>query len=402
MREPAWGSARTPQPGGRQPWGAPRDPLHPSRGGPGVGLRQLTLPGGGRPGYFLANDPWVRDGAESSLDVENGRPVRRQRPTEPRAPGNASTRRTTASGGVVLVAALLTAGCGTTREYNATEQLVMSEAVDKSISQLDFRPLSGRKVYLDTSYLRHVKGESFVNSEYVTSALRQQIVAAGCFIQDSANESDVIVEARIGTLGADNHRVTFGIPENNAFGAAVSLIPGAPAIASIPEIALARREAREAAVKVSAFAYDRNTRAPVWQSGVDSATATARDTWVLGVGPFQGGSIREETRLAGSSLALGDRSDTGSPHKFFDRPPVDHSAEVRFQNGWPVFEHGGLSEDMLGLPEPVAAPLNIAEAPQAAVAEPAGEDQTEPQVAELPVAEIPPENSSNLPEYLQR
>jgi len=229
-----------------------------------------------------------------------------------------------------------------------------------SVSKLDFRPLTGRKVYLDTSYLRQVKGEGFVNSEYVTSALRQQIVAAGCLIQDSANEADVIIEARIGALGRDDHRVTFGIPENNALSAAAALIPGAPRLAPVPEIALARREAREAAVKISAFAYDRNTRAPVWQSGVDRATATAKDTWVFGIGPFQGGTIRDRTKLAGSSIGVGERSSTGSPGRYFDRPPVDYTAEVRYQQGWPVFDHGGLSGDMIGVPESMLDRTQIA------------------------------------------
>ena len=47
----------------------------------------------------------------------------------------------------------------------------------------------------------------------------------------------------------------------------------------------------EAAAKIAAFAYDRETRTPLWQSGVNSSLATAKDTWVLGVGPFQGGTI---------------------------------------------------------------------------------------------------------------
>ena len=72
----------------------------------------------------------------------------------------------------------------------------MSDAVDRNIQRIDFRPLSGEKVYLDTSYLRHVKGTGFVNAEYVTSALRQQIVAAGCLIQDSAQEADIIIEGQ--------------------------------------------------------------------------------------------------------------------------------------------------------------------------------------------------------------
>ncbi|MCG8650997.1 MAG: hypothetical protein MI861_14250, partial [Pirellulales bacterium] len=65
----------------------------------------------------------------------------------------------------------------------------------------------------------------------------------------------------------------------------------------------------------------------------------------------QGGTIREQTKLAGSGIKFGDKSATGSPARFFDRPPVNHSAETRFQGGWPVFDHGGVSPDMIGVPE---------------------------------------------------
>jgi len=254
-------------------------------------------------------------------------------------------------------------GCGTTRQYTATEQLVMSAAVDRSIARIDFRPLSGSKVYLDTSYLRHVKGDGFVNAEYVTSALRQQIVAAGCLIQDSNSEADIVIEARIGTLGQDDHRVTFGLPETNMLAAAASLIPGAPSIPTVGEIAFARREAREAAAKVAAFAYDRETRTPIWQSGVDSSLATATDTWVMGIGPFQGGTVRKQTQLAGSSIKFGEKSATGSPAKFFDRPPVDYTAEMRFQSGHPVLQDGGVTQDMLGVyHHEIAEQLELVEA----------------------------------------
>ena len=284
---------------------------------------------------------------------------------------------------LLLLAGLPLVGCGTTRGYDATEQLMMSDAVDRSISRIDFRPLSGRKVYLDTSYLRHVKGSGFVNSEYVTSALRQQIVAAGCLIQDAATDADIVIEARIGTLGADDHRVTFGLPESSAISSAVSLIPGAPTIPSIPEIAVARREAREAAVKIAAFAYDRDTRAPIWQSGVDTANATARDTWVFGVGPFQGGTIREQTKLAGSKLKFGPKSATGSPARFFDRPSVDYTAEVRFQEGFPIFDHGGMTEDMIGIPQSEIAEAEQAGEPATEIAE-SPEKKSETEIAEAP------------------
>ncbi len=230
-------------------------------------------------------------------------------------------------------------GCGTTREHQATEQLVLSDAVDRSISTIDFRPLSGEKVYLDTSYLRSVKGPSFVNADYVISSLRQQMIAAGCLLYDSANEADLIVEARMGALGADNHRVTYGIPENNTLQNAATLVPDGPRLPVMPEIALARREAREGAAKVAAFAYDRETRQAVWQSGISQSIADARDTWVLGVGPFRGGSIRNETTLAGGTpLGFGEHVEGGSTLDLFERPPVDYTSRVQFQRGWPVLD----------------------------------------------------------------
>jgi hypothetical protein len=250
---------------------------------------------------------------------------------------------------VLLCWSALSAGCGTTREHKATEQLLLSDAVDRSVSTIDFRPLSGEKVFLDTSYLRSTKSDSFVNADYVTSSLRQQIMAAGCLMQESSNEADVVIEARIGTLGSDDHRVTFGVPENNAIGSAASFIPGAPTVAQIPEIAVARRDAREGAAKIAAFAYDRVTREAIWQSGISQSRSTARDTWVMGVGPFQAGSIRNETRLAGSKLVKFGRKVTGSPPKSFERPPVDYTAETRFDGGYPVLAspHTGNGRGMI-------------------------------------------------------
>ncbi|TWT81872.1 hypothetical protein CA13_33270 [Planctomycetes bacterium CA13] len=245
-------------------------------------------------------------------------------------------------------------GCGTTREREATEQLVLSNAVDRSVSAIDFRPLSGRTVYLDTSYLREVKDLGFVNSAYVTSALRQQIVGAGCLLQDTTKDAEIIIEARIGTLGSDDHRVTFGIPENNSLSTAASLIPNSPSIPSIPEIAVARRDAREAAAKIAAFAYNRETRKAVWQSGVRQSSATARDTYVFGVGPFQAGTIREGTKLAGSQFVRFGKDDAKhSPKDRFERPPVDYTAEIRYQDGWPIFDTRSIAANMLDEEAPV-------------------------------------------------
>ncbi len=218
-------------------------------------------------------------------------------------------RRSIVRGYVIALASLLVTGCGTTKLQNATEQLVLSDAVDRSIAQIDFRPLAGRTVFFDTTYLRTVKNDSFVNADYVISGMRQQIMAAGCLIQETINDAEIVIEGRMGTLGMDDHRLTYGVPENNSLGVAASILSTAPTTPTIPEIALARRESREGASKVAAFAYDRATRQAVWQSGLSRANSTARDTWVLGVGPFRQGTIRRETKFADGRLLKFRRSE---------------------------------------------------------------------------------------------
>lgn len=244
---------------------------------------------------------------------------------------------------------LISSGCGTTKMREATDQLLLSNAVDQSISTIDFRPLSGQKVYLDTSYIRQVKSVGFVNADYVTSAMRQQIVSAGCLLQDSSKEADIVIEARIGALGADGYQTTYGLPASSALSSAAELVSSSPAIPAIPEISLARRESSEGAARIAAFAYDSETRQPVWQSGVSQASATSKDTWVMGLGPIQGGSIRKKTRLAGSDLIdLSQAAENGSGPRLFERPPVDYTAQVHFLEGWPLLRGEAANQRMLG------------------------------------------------------
>lgn len=261
---------------------------------------------------------------------------------------------------------LVISGCGTTKYHEATDQLLLSNAVDQSISAIDFRPLSGQKVYLDTTYMRQIKSVGFVNADYVTSAMRQQIVSAGCLLQDSSKEADIVIEARVGALGADGYKTTYGLPASSALSNAAELVPGSPPIPAIPEISLARRESSEGAARVAAFAYDTNTRQPVWQSGMSQASATSKDTWLFGVGPIQGGSIRDKTRLPGSDLLrLAEESDRPSTMPLFERPPVDYTAEVHFQEGWPLLRGDRANESMLGGSK---LPPETMETPQAELA----------------------------------
>jgi hypothetical protein len=209
----------------------------------------------------------------------------------------------------------LSGGCGTTREKLATDQLLLSDAVDRAVAHIDFSPLNGEKVYLDTTYLQQIKGTAFVNADYIISSLRQQMLAAGCLLQEKRDEATYIAEARVGALGTDGHDVNYGIPGNNGLTAAASLVTSSMPLPSLPDISLARKTDDSAATKVAVFAYNRETREPVWQSGLSVARSRAQAKWIFGAGPFESGSIYEGTRFAGRKLG-DDASKRGGPEQF--------------------------------------------------------------------------------------
>ncbi len=214
-------------------------------------------------------------------------------------------------GTLIVLSALTIPGCGKTIRSDATEQLILSDAVDRSVRNIDFSPLAGRECYLDTTYLKTTKSPTFVNADYLTSSLRNQVLAAGCHLVEKEADAELIIEPRVGTLGADIHDVTYGIPSNNVLSQAASVAaattaaaPLATPIAAIPEISVARREDQTAAAKLAVFALDAETKLPVWQSGISVANSSARDWWILGIGPFQNGSIYDKTQFAGRKFRL--------------------------------------------------------------------------------------------------
>ena len=97
---------------------------------------------------------------------------------------------------VLVSLGALAGGCGSTKSRLATEQFVMSDAVDRAVSDIDFRPLSGHKVFLDTKYASGSPGSptktfSIVNTDYIISSVRQQLMAADCRLTDTAEGAEL-------------------------------------------------------------------------------------------------------------------------------------------------------------------------------------------------------------------
>jgi hypothetical protein len=200
-------------------------------------------------------------------------------------------------------------GCGSTKQSTATEQLLMSNAVDATVSKLDFSPLSYKKVFLDSTYLNKpittvspIPQPIAIDTNYLISSLRQQMFAAGVLLVDSREDAEIIAEPRVGALGIDGHDLIYGVPASNAISTAATAVSGTTLLPPIPELSLARREDKMGANKIAVFAYYKDSRLPYWQSGVAQSNSDSRSTWVMGVGPFQRGSVRSGTDFAGTQI----------------------------------------------------------------------------------------------------
>lgn len=238
----------------------------------------------------------------------------------------------------LVLSIAVVAGCGTTNQRTGTEQMLMSDAVDMSISRIDFRPLAGRKAYLDTTYIRPAAmpgiPQHLVNADYVVSGLRQALFAAHCELVDTKEDAEVIIEPRLGTLATNGHEVVYGIPQTNALAQASATLSGAPLLPPLPELSVGRSHSQFGLAKVAVFAYDKNTREPVWQSGIEKSESTAKNTWFVGAGPFQRGTIYQGYRFADSKI--GRKPGSSDPvetvpftheHVFVPRPASAQLAE---------------------------------------------------------------------------
>ncbi|MGE5538851.1 MAG: DUF6655 family protein [Gemmatimonas sp.] len=141
---------------------------------------------------------------------------------------------------------LLLAACTTARETNpqrtATEQLLLSTAVDHAVENIRLDIAPGAKVYVDSSNFEGL------DSRYAVGAMRDRILRLGGHIVTERAASDTVVEIRSGALSADQSKTLLGIP---AFDIPVPLAKEL----SIPDISLFKKSLRQGVAKLAATSY---------------------------------------------------------------------------------------------------------------------------------------------------
>lgn len=198
---------------------------------------------------------------------------------------------------IAIICTLALCGCGTMKTTNskrtATEQLIVTDAVDRAIDEIDFSVLAGKAVFIDVSPL--ADGE---DSKYLASSIRQQVLSCGGLLKEKKDDADYVLEIRAGALGTDEQQIIYGIPELT-----VPTFVGS-ATMTIPEISVAKRVGQRATAKIAVFAYNRKTGFPLWQSGSREKDSNVRSLWVLGGGPYRTGDIIDKPELCDSNVSV--------------------------------------------------------------------------------------------------
>ena len=195
----------------------------------------------------------------------------------------------------LVVVCCAATGCGSTRmtdtQRAGSEMRLVSQAIDRAVTQLDFTELQGKTVFLDTQYL-----DGTVDKGYLISSIRQQLLAHGALLQEERTKATYVVEPRSGGVGTDKYSLLVGIPATSL----PALMPGVPS--AIPEIALVKKSDQQGVAKIAVFAYNRTTGRALWQSDLGEATSNLKDTWYFGAGPYRRGSIMRDSEFAGETL----------------------------------------------------------------------------------------------------
>ena len=216
--------------------------------------------------------------------------------------------------------ALVVAGCTTPTTSNTArtsiEQLLISNAVDQSLSKIDFRPFQGSAVHLSETYM------DSVDKPYVIGSVRHRLLTAGARLVDKAEEADIVVELRSGGIGTHNAESYIGIPE-------IAL----PGLVTLPEVKLVTRNTQSGTAKLGMVAYDAKTREVLGSGGTTLSESNDNNWFIAGVGPFQEGSVKQEISRSTTGNAAYVRNTLPPQVAFAPRQSSVDAEEIQFTAG---------------------------------------------------------------------
>lgn len=222
---------------------------------------------------------------------------------------------------ILLTAGLTTclSGCAATATSNtartAREQMLLSNAIDQSLAKVDFRPLGGQRVFLQEKYLE------CVDKPYIVGSIRHRVMRSGAFLVESAEDADIVMEVRSGGVGTDSTESYLGTPE-------IAL----PGMLTVPEIRVAERKSQYGYAKLGMVLYDAKTRQVLGDGGVAIAQSNDSNSYVMGIGPLQTGSLKRDVQRSRETTPAMARRELPPMVAFGTRTePVPAAGEVDVQ-----------------------------------------------------------------------
>lgn len=196
-----------------------------------------------------------------------------------------------------LIACASCLGCSTTRTTDTArtgmEQLLISNAIDQTMNKTALPDVAGKKVYLEEKYL------DSVDKGYIVGSMRRKLLNAGAMLVDEKEGSQVTVELFSGGVGTDNVESYVGMPGLT--------VPGLPV--ELPEVRLYEKKSQFGTAKIGVVAYDTPSGQMVYDGGGALARANDSNWTVMGIGPFQEGSVRNELNRETGGLSVANAVD---------------------------------------------------------------------------------------------
>lgn len=187
---------------------------------------------------------------------------------------------------LLAMACAVFTGCTTSRTTHTArtglEQLLVSNAVDRTLDQTPLPPLSGRKVYVEEKYL------DAVDKNYVVGSLRQRVLQQGGHLTDNKEDSEITIEICAGAVGTDSTESYLGVPGLT--------VPGLPV--ELPEVRVFERSSQYGTAKLNLVAYATATGELLHDAGQSLARSDENRWAVMGLGPIQTGSVPAQLKAA--------------------------------------------------------------------------------------------------------
>jgi hypothetical protein len=201
----------------------------------------------------------------------------------------------------VSIFVCLLCGCASIRvtdpPRSATEQFLMSQAIEKAVSQLSVDALRDREVYVDARYLPNTQDREKTdnllyqkNQEFLflTAEVRAKLLASGVRLAETREAAHVVIELRSQGVGVDRTEFLLGLPSvliSNATGNS-NTVPVAT-----PELSIVKRTTQKGFASVAFVAYWKDTGELLASSGPAAGKTSRQDYWFFGIGPSTVGNI---------------------------------------------------------------------------------------------------------------